>query len=152
VVLPPGVRPFVKADAKRLAPIGNAALPEEVRRVLPVGPTNFYQPSATYGALASTSEAWVVDRGQGAEGFLRATSSAAIEAGNVTAPILGPDVSDDDAQALLRTAGRWLAIHGAPRSVSEVPHHNTRGMVALREAGYHESFGVETLYQITRDG
>lgn len=150
--MPTGIRPFQKADEPALVALAQGQLPAPVAEVLPVGRQLFHLPAAVYGALGSSSAAWVIDRGRGPEGFVRATISPAMDAGNVTAPLLGPEVGLPEAQALLETAGRWLAAHGAPRSVAELPRYNARGLVALRQVGYTEAFGVETLYKSTGAG
>lgn len=150
--VPTGIRLFQKSDEPALVTLAQGQLPAPVAEVLPVGRNLFHLPAAVYGALGSNSAAWVIDRGRGPEGFVRATISPAMDAGNVTAPILGPDVGLPEAQALLETAGHWLASQGAPRSVAELPRYNARGLVALQQVGYTEAFGVETLYKPTRAG
>jgi ribosomal protein S18 acetylase RimI-like enzyme len=145
--LPSGVRIFARRDAKILTSVASAQLPEIVRTVLPMRPSMFIVPPAvTMGLLAST-EAWVVDRGHGAEAFVRATASPATIAGNLTAPWVGPNVPDDLADGLIAAAVAWLHRQNFPRIATEVPEHNAAGIAALRRAGFEEAFGADTLYR-----
>ncbi|HEY6237596.1 MAG TPA: hypothetical protein VIZ68_00225, partial [Thermoplasmata archaeon] len=122
-----------------------AALPDEVARVLPIERRAFFVPSVVVMGLDSETEAWVIDRGQGVEGFVRATVSEATESGHLTQPFLAPSVPPEVAGALLGTAVDWLRSKGIRRAVAEAPRHNAPGLRALEAGGFHEAFSLETL-------
>jgi hypothetical protein len=134
-----------RRDAPKLQAIAAAGVPEEVQRVLPVERKAFFVAPIVVMGLDSETEAWVIDRGQGPEGFLRATVSEATESGHLTQPFLAPSVPPDLAAQLLATAVGWLRSKGIRRVVVEVPRDNRSGLRALEVGGFHEAFAVETL-------
>lgn len=141
------VRPFDRRDARALLPVAAAALDLDVAGVLPATRGQFFVGDVVVRGLESTTAAWVVDRGAGAVGFARATVSSAMEAGNLTAPLLDPAVPPEVGRALVTTAVAWAASHGAGRVLTMAPRGPGAGTRALREAGFHEAYGVETLYR-----
>jgi ribosomal protein S18 acetylase RimI-like enzyme len=144
--VPATVRPFVSRDAAALVPIANAMLPPSVAEVLPAHARQFTSVPLVAEGLRSETEAWVVDRGHGAEGFVRATVSAATESGHLTAPILAPELPDDVAHAAVRTAVDWLRGHQVRRVLCEMPNYNTAGVRALTAEGFREALLLQTLY------
>ncbi|MCI4331296.1 MAG: GNAT family N-acetyltransferase [Thermoplasmata archaeon] len=143
---PQGVRPIRRSDREGLAVLARSALPEEVSRVLPVERGSFTLPPMIVRFLLSETQAWVIDDGQGPLAFLRATVSRAMAAGNLTAPILSPDLPDERAREFLRFAESWLASKGAPRLVTEEWDHHTRSRELLRSEGFVDAIPIETLY------
>ena len=144
--VPSEIRPFVSRDAPALVPIANGMLPPLVAEVLPANARQFTSVPLVAEGLRSETEAWVIDRGHGAEGFVRATVSAATESGHLTAPILAPGVPDDVARAAVRTGVDWLVQKRIRRVVCEMPGYNTAGIAALTGEGFREALILETLY------
>ncbi|MCI4339817.1 MAG: GNAT family N-acetyltransferase [Thermoplasmata archaeon] len=143
----PGIRPFARRDAKPLARLALAHLPPPVAEVLPPHPRDFTVTPLVALGLDTESSAWVVDRGHGVEGFVRGTVSSATESGNLTAPLLSPDVPEATGRALVRTATDWIHRHSVRRIVCELPTHNATGLGVLAREGFREAFGLETLYR-----
>jgi len=139
------VRPMRRRDASALEAIAVGALPAPVARVLPVERKAFFVPPLVAMGLVSETQAWVIDRGHGAEGFLRATVSGATDSGHFSQPLLAPSVPADLAAELVATGVAWLRSNGKGRVVVEVPGHNTAGREALEGGGFHEAFALETL-------
>ncbi len=140
------VRPFVRRDSAALVPIAAAELASEVAEVLPVTRGQFVQGEGGPPGFRSTSRAWVVDRGAGPVGFVRATVSATTEAANLTSPILAPSVPPAAGRALVATALGWIAERSGGRVVTMAAHDARSTVLALSEVGFHEAFSVETLY------
>jgi GNAT superfamily N-acetyltransferase len=144
--LPEGLRPFVRADAKRLVAVATSLQPAEVTEVLPPHARQFSSIPIVATGLKSETEAWVVDRGNGPEGFVRATVSAATESGHLTAPLFAPGVTEDAAAAAVDVAVGWLRRRGVRRVVCEMPSYNTAGTAALARGGFHEALPLDTYY------
>jgi ribosomal protein S18 acetylase RimI-like enzyme len=145
--LPAPLRPLRKSDAEPLADIANGAAPPRVREIYPVRPGDFFVPPLVVRGLDSETVAWVIDRGHGPEGFLRASVSPATQAGHLSAPLIAPGVDGASAAQLVTTGIAWLAERHRPRAVVEVPRSNLPGTQALQSAGFTEAFGVATLYR-----
>jgi len=141
------IRPFRPADARPLAEIVRRSNPPEVEEVLPPSEASLRGSSLANRMLEAESAAWVVDRGHGAEAWIRAVVSAATEAGHVSAPIVGEGVEPEVAAELIRSAGAWLAERGPRRIATQVPEENRRGRAALDGGGFHEAFQSYTLYR-----
>lgn len=142
-----GVRPFERPDAVPLAAIAQRNAPPEVARILPTRPQEIVGSRWVGGLLATTSAAWVVDRGLGPEAHLSASHSAATEAGHLSAPIVAESADPAAVAALVRTAVGWLEARRVPRIVAMVPEANRRGRAALEEVGFHHAIGVLTLHR-----
>ena len=140
-----GVRSLARRDGNRLVQLRSAELPPNVAEVLPAEREQFFVPSAVVRGLQSTTAAWVLEEGGEVQGFLRGTVSPMMEAGNLTAPLLAPSLSEDRARAFLLGADAWLASHGAIRAVTEVPTSEARTLGLLRSVGYTESFRTVTM-------
>jgi len=144
--LPAGIRPFLAKDAPSLAAVAARVLPPVVAQVLPPNARQFHNLPLVAAGLKSATGAWVVDRGAGAEGFVRATESAATESGHLTAPIFAPGLPDEVARAAVRVAVDWLLQRGIHRVVCEMPTYNVGGLAALTAEGFREAYPVERLY------
>lgn len=143
----PGIRALAKRDLRPIAELATGALSAPAREVIPVSPSELaVSPLVTYG-LASESEAWVLDEGAGAVGYLRATVGAATSSGHLSQPILAPSVGPERSADLVAVALEWLRVRGAPTVVSEVPAENVAGAAALHAAGLREAHGLDTLVQ-----
>ncbi len=140
------VRPFVSRDATTLVAAATRVVPPGVAEVLPPGHRQFHHIPRVAAGLRSETASWVVDRGAGAEGFVRATQSAATEAGHLTAPIFALGVPDETARAAIRVALDWLAARSIRRVVCEMPTYNSAGLAALTGEGFREAYPVERLY------
>lgn len=140
-------RPLRPADRKPLAALASGALPPKVAEVLPVRPRDFHVPPVVVAGLESETEAWVAPAEPPAAAFIRATVSRAMTSANLTAPLVGERVSDDEAFALVQRAVRWVGEHGRSRIVTELPDHNARGRVLLERTGFHAAYQIETLYR-----
>lgn len=143
--LPTGVRPLQKDDGARLTELANAERPEEYRAVLPAHPRQFFLSPLVSLGLESETAAWVVDRGHGPEAFLRATVSPATEAGNLTSPLIGPDVPPELATQLVAYAVDWVRRRGPTRVASEVPQYAVRGLAAMANLGFQPKLSAETM-------
>ncbi|MCI4327910.1 MAG: GNAT family N-acetyltransferase [Thermoplasmata archaeon] len=142
---PGPVRPFQRNDAPALAAIARTYVPPARQEVHPVAESEFGVPEAVVQALDSQTAAWVVDRGAGPVGWVRASVSPVMRAGHLTAPVLAPAASADDTATLLATALDWTRNAGASRAVSQVIDENTRAAAALRAAGFEVAYGSRTL-------
>jgi ribosomal protein S18 acetylase RimI-like enzyme len=143
--LPTGIRPLARGDGDRLTEISNEERPAEYRKILPAYPRQFFVSPLVAMGLESDTEAWVIDRGQGAEGFVRATTSPATEAGNLTAPLIGPDVPPELAQQLVGYAVDWVRRRKVTRVATEIPEHAVRGLAALTSVGFTPKLHAETM-------
>ncbi len=143
----PGLRPFRREDAPALAEIAQTSAPAEIEQVLPTSARDIAGSAWVARMLASESAAWVLDDGAGPVAWVAAVSSRATEAAHVSAPIIGPDVKEESAAALVRTAGAWCGGRGAPRLAATLPEENRRGRTALEEAGFHDVLPIWTLYR-----
>jgi ribosomal protein S18 acetylase RimI-like enzyme len=142
-----GLRAFRKTDAPALAEIAQRNAPPEVAAILPVRPRDLIGSNLVGRLMGTTTAAWVIDRGGGPEAHLSASRSPVTEAGHLSAPIVAEGVDPALSAGLVRTAVRWLADHGAARSVAMIPEANGRGRAALEEAGFHHAIGILTLYR-----
>ncbi len=143
--LPPGIRPLAKSDGDRLTQISDDERPAEYRKILPAYPRQFFVSPFVAMGLESDTEAWVIDRGRGAEGFVRATTSPATEAGNLTAPLIGPDVPPELATQLVKYATDWVRRRKVTRVATEIPEHAVRGIAALASVGFTSKLHAETM-------
>ncbi len=143
--LPEGVRALRRSDGDALTTLADAERPERYRRVLPAYPRQFFVSPLVARGLESETEAWVIDRGRGPEGFVRATVSPATEAGNLTVPLIGPDVPPELARGLVAWAMDWVHRRGPTRLATEVPEYAVRGAVALTSAGFTSQFTSDTM-------
>jgi hypothetical protein len=144
---PPTIRPFHRRDTERIVEIVRRANPPEIGKVLPPSAASIRGSQLGDSVMQAETAAWVVDRGQGAEAWIRAVISPITEAGHLAAPILGENVEPALAAELVRTAGVWIAAHGSRRIASQVPEENRRGRAALDGGGFHEAFRSYTLYR-----
>lgn len=141
------IRPFRRADAAGLAGIANRSNPELVRQVLPVRPGDLVGGGLADRLMAAETAAWVVDRGDGAEAHVAATSTPTTEAAHLSTPIVAESVEPPLAAELVRTAGAWLAARRPSRIVTSVAGENGRAHRALEEAGFHDAIAHFTLYR-----
>ena len=143
----PGLRPFRPEDALPLSEIASRALPPSVAEVLPVERSSFRLPPPLLRVLGSESDAWVLDEGGRAVGFLRATVSDAMASTNLTAPLLDPGVPDGRARGLVRHAVGWIRSRSPGHIAVEVPDHDPRAARLLAEEGFETAYVVDTLYR-----
>lgn len=143
----PGLRPFRKTDAPRLAEIARQETPSEVESVLPTS-TRAITGSAWVGQMLETDRAaWVVDEGSGPVAWVGASVPKATEAGHLDAPIIGPSVAPETALGLVEFALAWCAAHHVPRVVATVAAENRRGGAAVTAAGFRDAIPLWTLYR-----
>jgi ribosomal protein S18 acetylase RimI-like enzyme len=143
----PSIRPFRPSDADALVRIVRAANPAEVEKVLPTRPGELRGSSLIDRVLEADVAGWVIDRGNGPEGWIRASVSQMSEAANVSRPIVAPTVEPALAVALVRTAGSWCAARRPGRVLSMITEENRLGRAALEGAGFHEALAAYTLYR-----
>jgi GNAT superfamily N-acetyltransferase len=141
----PALRPFRKPDAVRLAEMADRARPPEVREVLPVRASAIRGSGFVDRILESTTDAWVVDRGAGAEAHLSASVGPTAQSGHLSEPIVGDGIGESDLRALVRTAVDWCASRGYPRILARVSGWNERGRAALLGGGFREALTEQTL-------
>lgn len=147
VPAPAGLRRFTSADAKAVVAIAQRALPPEVAEVLPFHESSFRGSNTLNRALQSESVQWVLDRGRGPEAYLEASRSPAMDAANLSGPIVAETADPAAAAALVATAVGWCVERGARRIVCQVPVANARARAALEAGGFHEALSVWTLYR-----
>jgi ribosomal protein S18 acetylase RimI-like enzyme len=133
---PDGIREIRRSDGEALTRLATAERPPEYARVLPASARQFFVSPIISLGLASATAGWVIDRGHGPEGFVRATTTDAAEAGNLTAPLIGPDVPPELATRLIVYATDWIRRRGRTRIATEVPAYNGRGQAALASVGF----------------
>jgi ribosomal protein S18 acetylase RimI-like enzyme len=143
----PGIRPFRKSDAPALAAIAQRNAPPEVARILPVKPRDLIGSNWVGQMMSTVTAAWVIDRGQGPEAHISASSTPVTEAGHLSSPVVAESADPAAVAALVRTAVAWIAERKAPRAVSMVPEANGRGRAALEAAGFHHAIAILTLYR-----
>jgi ribosomal protein S18 acetylase RimI-like enzyme len=142
-----GLRAFRKEDAGPLAEVARQEKPAEVEAVLPTTSREILGSAWAARVFELAQAAWVIDEGAGPIGWVSASVPLATEAGHVAAPILGPSVAPETAQALVETAGAWCAEHRAPRLTVVVPTENRRGRAAVEAVGFRNVFPLWTLYR-----
>lgn len=147
----PDLRPFRAEDGKALAAHANAALPPELRGVVPTHPGDFRAGSRLAGALRAESAAWVAPARGPPLGFVRATRSGAVEAGHLTAPLVADGLSDPAARDLLGTALGWLQRRGASRAVTEIPETWTRSLALARGLGFQDRLELLTMVRASAE-
>ena len=144
---PPGIRPMRRRDGPALVHLAISQSPALVQQVLPTRRRDFFVPAIVVRGLESETTAWVVDRGQGVEGFVRATDSSATQAGHVTVPLLAPSVPPELASALLECAIGWVARRDHRKVVASAARDNVNGVRTLEARGFREAIPMETLYR-----
>lgn len=145
-VLLRGVRAFSPRDGAALAHLAGQGMSTEALDVLPPSPRQ-YQVDSLSQALDSDSAAWVIDSSSGPVGFVRATSSRIMASAHMTSPLIGPTVKPEEARALVDAAVAWNVHHGAQRITAETPESALAARQALSGAGFHEAYGLVTLYR-----
>ena len=143
----PGLRPFDRRDAHRLAEVARRGRPARLNEILPTSEQEIAGSQWGSEVLASEIASWVIDRGPGAVAWVAATVSHATEAGHLACPILDPTVQPDVAEGLVRTAVAWCAERRVPRALTMVPEENARGRAAVESAGFRHAIPILTLYR-----
>ena len=143
------IRPFERRDAPELVRIAAAELPPEVAQITPVEASDFTSAPVAARAFLSETEAWVVGPRGRPRGFVRATVAPAMEAANLTHPILDPSLPDDLGNRLVEHALAWAAAKGAPRIVTELKGSVPKAEAALRVAGFVPEVELLTLVRAT---
>lgn len=144
-------RAFEAKDGAAIAEIVGSFLPDSRSEVQPVRASDFALAPALVRALDSQTSSWVVDPGGGVIAWVRATVSPAMEAGHISAPVVGENVDASELRGLLDTAVRWALANGAVRLLAEVVDENARGAEALRNAGFEITYGSRTLAWSTQN-
>ena len=147
VALPAGIRRFEKRDNAPLLAVARRTVPSEVQEVLPVPRDLMAGVRTGSRVMGSTSAAWVVDRGDGAEAFVAVTSTPDVDAGHLSDPIVAETADLALTRELLRTALAWLGARGHLRVLSSVPRHNRTGRVVLEGEGFRDALSTWTLYR-----
>jgi RimJ/RimL family protein N-acetyltransferase len=143
------IRPFERHDADALVRIAAAELPPAVAEVLPVSASDFTSAGLAARAFQSETEAWVVGPRGRPQGFVRATVAPAMEAANLTHPILDPTLPEELGNRLVDHALAWAAAKGAPRIVTEIRGSVPKAEAALRHAGFLPAIELLTLARAT---
>lgn len=141
------IRPFRSSDTKRLLEIAGRAVPPDVQEVLPVRASALKGSGFVDRIFESTTAAWVVDRGHGAEAYLGASVGPTAESAYCSEPIVGDGAGADAAAALVRTAVVWCAGHGFPRIITHARTTNERGRAGLLAGGFRAALQSATLYR-----
>ncbi|MCI4319993.1 MAG: GNAT family N-acetyltransferase [Thermoplasmata archaeon] len=143
------IRPFERRDARELVRIAAAELPPEVAAVTPVEASDFTSAPFAARAFLSETEAWVVGPPGRPRGFVRATVAPAMEAANLTHPILDPTLPDELGSRLIEQALAWASAKGAPSIVTELKGSVPKAEAALRTAGFVPELELLTLVRST---
>lgn len=141
------VRAFVRQDTARLVEFARQQLPATIAEVLPPDRGALTGGGWSSRMFASATAAWVLDTGRGADAFVSASTTPVTTSAHLTAPIVGPDVPDELADGLLRTALTWVRERGAPRVVVHLPEENRRGRELLQRSGFVDALSTLTLYR-----
>lgn len=139
------LRPFRPADGEALARLARSLQPPEDRAVRPIGPRSFRAPPILMAALGSDTEAFVVDHGGVAQGFVRLSSSGAFPSGHLVAPFVAPSLPEAEAEALLDRGLAWFREHPVRRIVCEVPLDDAAGVRRLEARGFQVGLTVEAM-------
>ncbi len=141
------VRAFRRPDAEPLAGVAASTTPAQVWDVLPVRAREIGASNWADRLFEAEVAAWVVDRGQGAEGFVQASVSSLTDAAHLGTPIVAGALPAPLLQELIATAGAWLAARRPSRIATSVAETSVAAVGALREVGFHDAFGHFTLYR-----
>jgi ribosomal protein S18 acetylase RimI-like enzyme len=144
---PLSLRSLQRGDGDRIAAIARAQVPPEVQAILPVDPRQYYLRPMVSQSLESDSEGWILEMGGRPSGFLRITTSHAMEAGHLTAPVIDASVPADTAVEFLRAVLRRAVDRGARRILCEVTTADPRIQLLLTGAGFEEAYRLDTLYE-----
>ena len=139
------IRPFQPSDGVPLAAAENALMPPEVRAVVPRHPDEFRPPGVSQSLLESQTSSWVAEVDGRPVGFLAASVSRLMEAGNLSSPVFRGDASETVMQDLLGTALRWAEAQGVPRIVTGIAQHQLPARPVLEAAGFAEEFRIHTM-------
>ena len=139
------VRPFQREDAGAVAELANRTMPAAAREVLPARPADYRSRTLADRLFDAEAAAWVVDRGRGIEGHLSAVVSPATEAAHLSCPLVAPSLDPELAEAMVRTAGAWLAARTPVRIATSVPEGRPQSRRALEGAGFHAAYDLFTL-------
>ncbi|MCI4335834.1 MAG: GNAT family N-acetyltransferase [Thermoplasmata archaeon] len=142
---PSEVRPLRRSDQGVLVALAERIVPEPVREVLPIDPSEMFVSRSIVAGLGSASETWVAPRDGLAGGFVRATISEAMESAHLTCPLLAPRLADAAADQLVAAAIAWVSNQGPRRILTEVAVDNLRAREVLTRAGFHVAFALDTL-------
>lgn len=143
----PAIREMLRSDVFPLVEIARRQTPPEVEEVIPIGEGHFLSSNFVARLLASEDAAWVVDRGNGPEGFVSANVSEVSAAAHLTAPTLSNSVEEPLARALVATAEAWCSTRKVPRILSMVANDNLRGRAVLEAMGFRHARALWTLYR-----
>ena len=141
------IRALRRSDVPRLVEILRQQTPPEVEKVLPTRKDRFVGSGVANRMMATEEAAWVIDRGHGPEGHVAASVSRAMEAAHFASPTVAESVDDRLALDLVTTAASWCASRHAPRIISMVSGHNSRGRAALEAIGFRHALPLWTLYR-----
>jgi ribosomal protein S18 acetylase RimI-like enzyme len=142
---PAELRKLRRSDGAQLFALAQSTLPGAVAEVMPAHPRQFYFPMLVEGFFAQETEAWVVGGRGHPQGFLRVTHDPTSRAGHLSAPLFGPELSDELIDRSLAAAVSWFEARGVPRVVSQVPDHAPRAGEALTRAGFQPELRLLTL-------
>ncbi len=147
VSLPRGVRPYDSRDRAPLADVATRTIPPPVAEVLPM-PKRALGGSGTLDRiLSSESENWVLEREGAPVAWVSVTSSDAMEAAGMAAPIIDESADAAAVDAMLAAAVEWCARRGAVRIVCQVPLHSARSIESLQRAGFVLAHTLRTMYR-----
>jgi len=138
------IRPYRKPDGVPLAAIAQARQPALERAVRPTRPSAFSVPPLLTRALGGATAAYVREGPEGVDGFVRSSSSPAMGAGNLVAPVVAPSVTEEEAMDLLDQGLAWFADRPVRRIVCEVPEDRAM-LTRLAARGFQRGLGLETL-------
>lgn len=144
---PPGIRPFAPGDVAPLLDLARRVTPPRVQEVLPTSKQALRPPAFVNRLFRAQTAAWVVDRGQGPEGYLSGSVSPTTEAAHLSQPILSEALPPELGTALVRTAVAWAAGLNAPRVASQVPDEPANARAAMESAGFRHAIAISTLYR-----
>jgi GNAT superfamily N-acetyltransferase len=139
------LRPFGPSDGPVLAELDNALMPAQVRSIVPRHRRDFQASGFSRSILQSDIASWVAEVDGRPVGFLQATVSRLMQAGNLSAPVVGAGVPESVARDLLLAALHWSESHHAPRVLTSLPDHQWQRRPLLESLGFVEHFRVHTL-------
>lgn len=141
-------RPIRRMERRDAAPLARVALDQQPaleRGIRTIRPGNFRVAPPIIQILGGESEAFVREGPEGLDGFVRASTSGAMDSGHLTAPVFAPGVADPEALDLIDQGLAWFREHPVRRIICEAPDDATRLIARLAARGFRRGLGVHVL-------
>lgn len=141
----PSARSMQRPDLDPLLSMYTDQQPPDVRKVLAPERAHISPPHYLQNLMSATSAAWCTGPVGAPTAYLRATFTTPKQAGNLSAPLLGPRATPVERAELLEAGLSWLAACGASKVVTEVPDYSRDALSLLHEAGFEEHLTMDTM-------